>query len=178
MPPFAIRLLLSALFALLPLGILSGCSSENESPTATTQTVVSKDTYFPAKLGSKELQLQLALNDAERAKGLMFRESLNINHGMLFVFEKSGPRAFWMKNTLIPLDLAYLDHTGTVLELHKLYPHDERPVASRSQSVSMVLEMNSGWFEQNQLSPGARLDLEAIKSAIQARGHQPENFSL
>ncbi len=134
--------------------------------------------YFPVQLAEKPIYLQLALTDSEQTRGLMHRSSLKLNHGMLFIFEESDQRAFWMRNTSIPLDLAYLDPSGTVLEIHKLYPYDERPVPSRSKNISLVLEMNQGWFRTNQVSQGSRINCQAVESAVRSRGFDPEKFAV
>ena len=129
-------------------------------------------------MDGRQPHLQLALSQAELIRGLMYRDSLQPDHGMLFVFNQPGPRAFWMRNTRIPLDLAYLDANGTVLEIHKLYPYNETTVPSRSQAVQFVIEMNRGWFKTNDLGVGAQLDLQSVAEAITARGQSPVQFGL
>ncbi|MGB0259152.1 MAG: DUF192 domain-containing protein [Coraliomargarita sp.] len=161
------------LFVLI--AMFSGCN-ETENPIQAERQPPS--TYFPIELGDKKLHLQLALHEAERSKGLMYRDSLAPDHGMLFVFDDIAQRGFWMRNTRIPLDLAYFDASGTLLELHKLYPYDEVSVKSRSQEIVIVIEMNRGWFERNQLSLGAKLDMSALVKAIQARGLDPKQYPL
>ena len=155
--------------------ILGACQ-----PTSSNESVeqIPADHYFPIPFAGNSIYLQLALTESEQAQGLMHRNSLKENHGMLFIFQKAKPRAFWMKNTRIPLDLAYLDPSGTVLEVHKLYPYDERSVPSRSKNISLVLEMNQGWFNANQVHPGSRIDCQTIRTAIRARGFNPEEFSV
>ena len=153
------------------------CACQPDKPEASSGSAGAKH-YFSMQLESHPVFLQLALTEAEQARGLMHRESLEPDHGMLFVFQKPGQRAFWMRNTRIPLDLAYLDASGTVLELHKLYPYDERPVQSRSKDISLVLEMNRGWFAAQGLGVGSRLDAKAIHQAIRRRGHNPADYSI
>lgn len=160
---------------LILIALFSGCNESEEPIQAERQP---PSTYFPIQLADKTLHLQLALHQAERSKGLMYRESLDPDHGMLFVFEDIAPRGFWMRNTRIPLDLAYLDASGTLLELHKLYPYDEVAVPSRSQEVVIVIEMNRGWFERNQVRLGAQLEMEALRSAIEARGLKTDRYPL
>jgi len=155
--------------------LFSGCNEPDEAVETPRQP---PSTYFPIQMGDKTLHLQLALHQAERSKGLMHRESLDPDHGMLFVFDDVAPRAFWMRNTRIPLDLAYLNANGTLLELHKLYPYDEVSVPSRSQEVVIVIEMNRGWFARNEIEPGSKLDMNALTNAIQARGIKVDQFPL
>ncbi len=152
----------------------SGCTPEQDS----FEERVGPDNFFPIELGSKTLHLQLALNDAERTLGLMFRDEIAENHGMLFLFEKPALRNFWMRNTKIPIDLGYFDATGKLLELHKLYPYDETPVASRSKQVLIAIETNRGWFKANDIRPGAQIDLNALIKAMQSRKVLVKNYPI
>jgi uncharacterized membrane protein (UPF0127 family) len=128
-------------------------------------------TYFPISIGGKDLQLQLALNPAEQQKGLMSRDSLAKDHGMLFLFEQPEQRSFWMRNTRIPLDIGYFDASGQLLEVHKLFPHDETPVPSSSRNVLIAVETNRGWYAANGVQAGARIDMPALQSALTRRNH-------
>jgi uncharacterized membrane protein (UPF0127 family) len=87
----------------------------------------------------------------------MFRNSLPDDHGMLFVFEKPKTASFWMKNTKIPLSIAYIDSAGRILQIESMKPLDETPVASTSSEVAFALEVNEGWFARNGVSAGAKI---------------------
>jgi len=105
---------------------------------------------------------------AERAQGLMFRESLPPMGGMLFVYENERRVAFWMKNTLIPLDMIFADAAGRVVRVHdSAIPHDETPISSGA-AVRFVLEINGGLSERLGLSEGAELRHPAIDAAVAA----------
>jgi uncharacterized protein len=91
------------------------------------------------------------------ANGLMFRDSLPDDHGMLFVFEQPQTASFWMKNTRIPLSIAYIDSGGKILEIRSLKPLDETPVASTSREVAFALEVNEGWFRRNGIAAGSKI---------------------
>ena len=162
--------------------VLCACSKEDQSGDtvvpAPGSVAADVKTYFPIKLGNETPRLQLALSDSERTLGLMFRESLDQGHGMLFVFEKATRQSFWMKNTRIPLDIGYFDAGGTLLEVHKLYPFDKNPVLSNSREIQIVAEMNRGWFAAYNIRPGAQLDMQALLTAIKARGLVPGVFQL
>jgi len=160
-------------FALAALLLLAACAPQE--PAAASEPSA---TYFPISIGGIELQLQLALIQSEQSKGLMHRDSMPADHGMLFLFKQPEPRAFWMRNTRIPLDIGYFDASGRLLEIHSLYPYDENSVPSRSQEVLIAVETNRGWFAQNKMMPGAQIDLEALTQAIQRRGKSPANFQL
>ena len=107
--------------------------------------------------GAESFAVEVADDSAERAKGLMFRGSMNPGAGMLFVYE--GPRsvAFWMRNTLIPLDMVFADSTGLVTRVHSgAIPLDETPIDG-GNSVQFVLEINGGLAERLGVKPGARM---------------------
>lgn len=109
------------------------------------------------RVGSKEIRAEIADDATEREIGLMFRKGLDANAGMLFVLPQTGPAAFWMKNTGIPLTIAYLDAAGTIMELHDLEPQNEKVVPSQFPNVTYALEMPRAWFTKNNVWPGERV---------------------
>lgn len=112
--------------------------------------------------GSEVFFVEVADDSAERAKGLMYRDSLNPGAGMLFVYE--GPRevAFWMHNTLIPLDMIFADSKGKVTRVHSnAIPMDDTQIPG-GDSVQFVLEINGGLAKRIGLKPGAMLRHPAI----------------
>jgi uncharacterized membrane protein (UPF0127 family) len=109
-------------------------------------------------IGGHALQAELAVRPREQQKGLMFRESLPNNRGMLFVFGEPRQASFWMKNTSIPLSIAYLGKDGTILEIYDLQPFNEDPVPSVSRDVWFALEVNRGWFSARHIKPGVRVE--------------------
>lgn len=147
--------------------ILAACQPgpENLAPA-------NSQTYFPISIGGQSLELQLALNTAEQQKGLMHRDHLAEDHGMLFLFDRAEQRGFWMRNTRIPLDLGYFDAEGTLLEIHQLFPYDENPVSSASTDVLIAVETNRGWYAAHGVRPGARIDLDALQEALKRRDHR------
>lgn len=145
---------------------LNGCTEEEKIEKAPA----SADTYFPLRIGETNLRVQLALNPSEQRRGLMFRDKLGANDGMLFLFPKPDRRGFWMKNTKLPLDIGYFDTEGQLVEVHPLFPYDETPVPSSSDHILIAIETNRGWFKANRVRPGARINLEQLEDAVQARG--------
>jgi uncharacterized protein len=109
------------------------------------------------KIADSSLFAEVADTPQTSANGLMFRDSLPDDHGMLFVFEKPERASFWMRNTKIPLSIAYIDSAGKILEIESLKPLDETPVASASGEVAFALEVNEGWFKRNRILPGATI---------------------
>ncbi|WP_170335717.1 DUF192 domain-containing protein [Ruegeria arenilitoris] len=101
--------------------------------------------------------VELAISPQERARGLMFRESLSQRSGMLFVFDPPQRVAFWMKNTLIPLDIIFLDRTGLVTHVHEnAVPGEETPIDG-GDSVFAVLEINAGLAARYLITPGTQM---------------------
>ena len=106
--------------------------------------------------GMHVIKAEVAADGATRMRGLMMRERLGPNEGMLFVFEQKAGHCFWMKNTLIPLSIAFLDDDGTIANILDMKPHDESshcPV----RPVRYALEMEQGWFARRGLNAGTRL---------------------
>jgi uncharacterized membrane protein (UPF0127 family) len=89
----------------------------------------------------------------QRAKGLMNRFSLQPDHGMLFVFEEPQPLGFWMKNTYIPLSIAFVDANGRIVNIEDMKPHDETTHRSRGFALYAV-EMKQGWFAARGVKAG------------------------
>ncbi len=161
------------LFAVVLLGLLAGCGDEAKQP----QVDKSVDDRFPIKVGDQVVQMQVAALPNEMQKGLMFVKAMGENDGMVFVFDAPQPMGFWMRNTLIPLDIGYLDADGTLQEIYPMYPHDERSVRSVAKR-QLALEMNQGWYARHGVKPGAKLEMKALVEALRARGLKPENYGL
>ena len=118
--------------------------------------------------GSARFTVEVADDAAERSRGLMFRTDLAPMTGMLFVYERTAPVAFWMKNTLIPLDMIFADETGRVLRVHPMAtPRDETPIPSGAP-VRFVLEIAGGMAARLGLEAGAELRHPAIPAGAAA----------
>jgi uncharacterized protein len=117
----------------------------------------------PQKLPSVQLSAGMHLIRAEvaqtaeqRSIGLMHRKTMGSNEGMLFVFEQSGQQCFWMKNTLLPLSIAFLADNGSIVNIESMKPQTLDSHCS-AKPVRFVLEMNEGWFAKRGLKPGSLL---------------------
>lgn len=101
----------------------------------------------------KKLYIEVANNNESRSKGLMHRKKLADNEGMLFKFDHCDYLGFWMKNTYIPLDIAFLDDDGKILQISEMYPLSTRRVSSKFP-CKFALEVNKGWFKKNKINEG------------------------
>ena len=132
--------------------------------------------WLDIELGETPIEVQIALTRKEKAEGLMHRESLNPNQGMLFVFESPSKQRFWMKDTHLPLSVAFFDTNGKLLEIHALYPQDRNPVESHASNIVMALEMNQDWFQMHNISLGTMLNKELLDKAFSRRGMDVKKF--
>ncbi len=100
---------------------------------------------------------EVAATGEQRATGLMHRFSLRPNHGMLFVFDKPEPLGFWMKNTFIPLSIAFIAEDGRIVNIEDMAPQTETTHRSRGPAL-FALEMRKGWFAEHGVKAGDRVD--------------------
>jgi uncharacterized membrane protein (UPF0127 family) len=112
------------------------------------------------------LMAEVASTEATRTTGLMNRFSLQPDHGMLFVFKEALPQAFWMKNTYVPLSIAFIDGDGRIINIEDMSPQTEITHPSRGLAL-YALEMKKGWFADRNIAPGARV--EGLAKAAPAR---------
>ncbi len=106
--------------------------------------------------GIHVISAEVAASDPSRARGLMFREYLAPNHGMLFVFDQKAIHCMWMRNTLIPLSVAFVDDDGTIVNIEDMAPRTETSHCAR-HPVRFALEMERGWFAKRGIGPGTTL---------------------
>jgi uncharacterized membrane protein (UPF0127 family) len=112
--------------------------------------------------GRVGFSVEVADEPAERSRGLMFVAEMDLFEGMLFVYERPQRAWFWMRNTLIPLDMLFADATGTITRIHaNAVPLDETPIDG-GEGVRFVLEINGGMAERLGIAPGDRLQHPAI----------------
>jgi uncharacterized membrane protein (UPF0127 family) len=112
------------------------------------------------------LVAEVAATEATRTTGLMNRFSLQPDHGMLFVFKEPGPQAFWMKNTYVPLSIAFIGGDGRIINIEDMAPQTENTHPSRGPAL-YALEMKKGWFADRNIAPGAQI--EGLAKAAPAR---------
>lgn len=103
--------------------------------------------------GFHRIEAEVAATPQNRAQGLMHRKAMDNQRGMLFVFTHDAAHCMWMKNTLIPLSVAFLDSSGRILNIAEMKPHSEDNHCA-TKPARYALEMNSGWFMQRGLQAG------------------------
>ncbi len=106
--------------------------------------------------GFYRIQAEVAARDPDRMQGLMHRRSMPANHGMLFVFAQAARHCMWMRNTLLPLSVAFLDEEGRILNIEDMQPQTEDNHCA-AKAARYALEMNLGWFAGKGIKPGTRI---------------------
>lgn len=148
-------LLLVLFYGILPCGLLLNGACEPQS-LETRELTIERTAGNPVKL-----QTEIARTTEERQQGLMFRKSLADGRGMLFVFDRDQILSFYMRNTLIPLSIAYIRSDGGIAEIRDMRPLDETSIPS-SRSVRYALEVPQGWFDRAGIKVGDRLLLSGL----------------
>lgn len=129
---------------LAPLLIVHGAAGAAELPTVTLS------------IGERQLIAEVAATPEQRAQGLMQRFSLKPDHGMLFEFERAEIQTFWMKNTYIPLSIAFIAADGRILNIEDMQPHSEDWHRSKGPAL-YALEMRKGWFTAKGIGAGSKV---------------------
>ena len=106
--------------------------------------------------GMHLIRAEVADSMGTRMQGLMHRKSMPQGAGMVFVFDESATHCMWMKNTLIPLSVAFIDEAGAIINIADMQPHSEQSHCA-ARPARYALEMNQGWFAQRGIKPGAKL---------------------
>ena len=102
---------------------------------------------IPISVDGHRLQAEVAAKPADRIQGLMYRRNLGHNSGMLFVYEKAARLSFWMKNTFVPLSVAFIGDNGHIVHIEDMVPHTSR-IHRSPHAVRYALEVNRGWFRE------------------------------
>lgn len=140
---------------LVAASIVISCSGQNsdqlqdEKPTASA--------LYTIRINDQPLQVEIAQTQEAASLGLMFRESLPEDQGMLFVFPRQQILSFWMRNTFIPLDIAFIDEAGVIVDIQRMAPLDESIHYISAAPALYALEVNAGWFEKRGIKVGAKV---------------------
>jgi len=154
-PNYSLPRLVRLFFAGLSLAVCGMAQAQNPQ-TALPRTALS--------VGMYRIDAQVATTKEQHATGLMFRTEMPQQEGMLFVFEQATQQCFWMKNTLIPLSVAFVADDGTLVNLDEMKAQTLNAHCSE-KPVRYVLEMNAGWFSKKGIKPGIKLQGQPFDSA-------------
>ncbi|MGC6423402.1 MAG: DUF192 domain-containing protein [Lentimonas sp.] len=146
---------------LIAITFSAGCRKEKE--------LVVAPNAFPVEIGTKLAYLELAASPIERREGLRFREKLNPDHGMAFIFKYPQRPTFWGKGIGFDTDLGHFDASGKLLGTVTI-PSESPAARSMHEGVLISLMMPFEWFARNGVRPGARIKMEGIYDALRARG--------
>jgi uncharacterized membrane protein (UPF0127 family) len=126
------------------------------APALAQDKLTSKLRTIPVKVGAHALRVEVAESDATRSRGLMYRQAMGQNDGMLFIFEDPGYHSMWMQNTYIPLSVAFIDGEGRILNILDMEPKttDTHTAAGPAR---YAIETNKGWFAQKKIKPGDKV---------------------
>ena len=152
-------------YFLISAGIFIGCEKDSDKENIETEPIVStKEGELQIYKSSgdlvKELDIEVADDDYERATGLMHRESMQDDQGMLFIFDEAAPRFFYMKNTLIPLDIIYFGSDSTIVSFQKNAKPKDLTTLPSEDPAQFVLEVNAGLADEWKLEEGDKIDFE------------------
>ena len=115
------------------------------------------------RAGIHLIRAEVAADYSTRGRGLMFRKSLAPNGGMLFIFDAADIHCMWMKNTYIPLSVAFVDAQGAIINIADMQPHSEQSHCAARPAL-YALEMTRGWFAERGVKPGMKLaGLDKVK---------------
>ena len=143
------KLLHAALLTLLLTG-LAPADAQEKLPVTTLS------------IGIHLIQAEVAIRDEERAQGLMFREQMGQNEGMVFRFNSPNQVCMWMKNTLLPLSVAFIDDAGSIINIEDMKAQT-LDAHCASKPARYALEMNQGWFKKRSIQAGFKLTGPAFK---------------
>ena len=150
------------LFALVTLGLVACDKSAGPSTTVQPTPPPQSRPVVKMTLAGRAFDIEVANDESSREIGLMYRDSMPAEHGMLFVFPDEIDRGFWMKNTRIPLDIIYLDHAGKIVSIRTMKPFDLTSVPSNGPAM-YAIELNQGIAAALGLKPG---DVIEIPSSV------------
>jgi len=123
------------------------------SPAAAQEKIAAPLKTLSVRIGAHALKVEVADNDATRSRGLMFRDKMGKNDGMLFIFPELGYHSMWMMNTNIPLSVAFIGQDGKILNILDMEPRTQ-DTHSAAGPARYAIETNKGWFAEKKIKPG------------------------
>ena len=125
--------------------------------SCTGHSNISDKITYELNIHNKKPRVEVAFTQKERTIGLMFRDKLDSDHGMLFIYPQEQNLSFWMKNTRIPLSIAFINSSGTITQIEPMAPYSLTSHTSKAE-VRFALEMEEGWFRKNGITVGSKVD--------------------
>ena len=135
--------------AVLALGAVASTARAQQGPQPRLDTA-------DLTVGMHVIKAELAVTPSQQATGMMMRTEMAANEGMLFVNSDNSPRCFWMRNTLLPLSIAFISDDGAIVNIAEMQPRSDESHCS-AKPVRYALEMNKGWFAKRGILAGTRL---------------------
>jgi len=142
---------LQFLFPLVLISVLCSCTKQTQS---------SNNRLYEITINRKPLQVEVASTYEDQKSGLMYREKLNKDSGMLFIYPQEKYLAFWMKNTKIPLSIAFINDNGVITQIESMTPYSLTNHTSKER-VRYALEMEDKWFRKNGITVGSKVDFSS-----------------
>ncbi len=131
---------------LIPILIIASCIKEKKKITK-------------VRINQKILTVEIAETEEKRKKGLSHRKKLPENYGMLFIFDKPQIVSFWMKDTSIPLSIAFITSNFTIIQIDDMEPYDVFTIHRSIMPVKYALEVKKGWFRENNIKIGDKIEI-------------------
>lgn len=147
-----------ALLLMVIAAALMGCTKSEQVRTVDAAAAIGPGEN-KLRVGGTVVAVEIAATEKDRARGLMFRESLGKDTGMLFIYPEPRTLSFWMKNTIIPLSIAFIDSDGNVVNTLEMKPLIEVPPYRSTRPCRFALEMAAGWFSEHRVKAGDRVEI-------------------
>ena len=155
---------------------LAACDRQSTPAPVAQSDEAGIEVRFPVRQGSVDTRLRFAVTDLEKARGLMGTPKLPENEGMAFMYEADTQMRFWMKDTPLDLDIAFVSAEGVILEIKTMRSGDTETTTSSSDKVRFTVEMASGWYARAGVKVGDKVEVGALRAALTARGFQAKRY--
>ncbi len=159
---------------LLTLAIV-GCDNQTK-PVVGPATELGIEARLPVRMGLGLTHLRIAATELEKARGLMGTKSLPEAEGMAFMYDAEQQMRFWMKDTPLDLDIAFVNREGRILEIKTMTAGDTDTTASSSREVRFTVEMSAGWFGRFGVKVGDKVSIDDLRAALTARGFDAKRY--
>ncbi len=159
---------------LLSLAII-GCDNQTKPPAGSVGEL-GIDALVNVRMGMVVTKLRIAATELEKARGLMGTKSLPEAEGMAFMYDAEQQMRFWMKDTPLDLDIAFVNREGRILEIKTMTAGDTDTTASSSREVRFTVEMSAGWFSRFGVKVGDKVSIDDLRAALTARGFEAKRY--